>query len=347
MHNRMMLPNSPTSPTITVAQLASSGMPYAFNIWTVYGRIARMPVNCDNRKMDMTNKNGFSVRLRVSSRILSMIVGAGCGHLTFCLMHTLHELDRSLYRWSDLNSCSTPLGDTQPRSHCNDFNASSVRFFDSSHNGVSGTWNETCIEIAKTLWKVNPNNINTHEANGNHGCDWNGETRQGSRAPRHQTSHQKNDEKTQGGRDRCTWNQDTTNRWLTEMHSENMSSIFSRILPKTDLPDLTDIGNDRRFHQSNPKSKHNIGCEHFANGRGIVHHYPGDKMRNIHQKHCSLSAQRLGNPSGENAPGWLANVRNAGEPRRFRWCHSQILVGIVAICVASQCWYHDCRKRHR
>lgn len=152
MHNRMMLPNSPTSPTITVAQLASIGIPYAFNIWTVYGRIARMPVNCDNRKMDMTNKNGFSVRLRISSRILSMIVGAGCGHFTFCLMHTLHELDRSLYRWSDLNSCSTPLGDTQPRSHCNDFNASSVRFFDSSHNGVSGTcgWIE-CIEIAKAL----------------------------------------------------------------------------------------------------------------------------------------------------------------------------------------------------
>lgn len=138
-HNKIIFPSNPTTPIITFAQLTSSGIPYACKICTKYGRMASIPENCDNRKMPNTKKNGLSVRLRISSRNFSMIVGGGCMHLIFRLMQILHELECSLYRSNELNSSSTAFGDTQPRSHCNDFCASSVRFFDSSHNGVSGT----------------------------------------------------------------------------------------------------------------------------------------------------------------------------------------------------------------
>lgn len=81
---------------LTVAQLASIGTPYAFNICTIYGRIANNPVNSLNRNMLITSKNGFNVRFRVNSFNLTSNVGGGCGHFTFCFVHKLHEFDRSL-----------------------------------------------------------------------------------------------------------------------------------------------------------------------------------------------------------------------------------------------------------
>lgn len=106
----------------------------------MYGRIAPNPLNVDKKNVNKTRNNGVSVFLRFNSFIFMSIVGAGCTHFKFCWVQASHEFDRSMYLLSDSNSKFTLFADTHPRSHCSDFCASSVRFLDSNHNGVSGTW---------------------------------------------------------------------------------------------------------------------------------------------------------------------------------------------------------------
>lgn len=85
-------------------------------------------------------KKGFSVRFLFNSLTFPIKLGAGCVHLRFCLIQALHALERSLYRWRALNSSATASGRTHPRSQQSALSASSTRFFDKSHNGVSGIY---------------------------------------------------------------------------------------------------------------------------------------------------------------------------------------------------------------
>lgn len=85
--------------------------------------------------------NGLSVRFRDKSLIFSQSVGAGCGHFTASFSQLVHELDVWLYRLRPLYSSVTATGDTQPRSHCKEFMASSNRPREMSQIGVSGTCN--------------------------------------------------------------------------------------------------------------------------------------------------------------------------------------------------------------
>lgn len=106
----------------------------------MYGRMAKMPQNCMMKHWNAIKMNGFSVRLRPTSFNFSQSVGGGCTHLVANFSQFKHELDIALYRCRSLNSPETAAGDTQPRSHCSDFIASSSRALDSNHIGVSGTY---------------------------------------------------------------------------------------------------------------------------------------------------------------------------------------------------------------
>lgn len=58
------------------------------------------PVNWERKNNDTTIANGFKVRFRFSSAHFSARVGNGWMHCWFCLMHELHEFDRSLWRFN-------------------------------------------------------------------------------------------------------------------------------------------------------------------------------------------------------------------------------------------------------
>lgn len=121
------------------------GLSYALKIWTINGLIAWTPVNCARKKSTIIIMNGLSVLFRFNSDNFSTNVGNGCEHLIFCLMHKLHDLERSLCRFKSLNSCATASRETQPRSQHKDFSASSTRFFAKSHWGVSGIYKIVCF----------------------------------------------------------------------------------------------------------------------------------------------------------------------------------------------------------
>lgn len=54
--------------------------------------IPNNPENNEMMKSDITIVNGFSVGLRFNSLSFSVIVGNGCEHFSFCLIHALHDL---------------------------------------------------------------------------------------------------------------------------------------------------------------------------------------------------------------------------------------------------------------
>lgn len=140
-HNNITLARRPTKPIHTVAKLGLIGTPYACMISVMNGRIAYRPENCAIRNMSRMSSSGFSVRLRVISPSFCRNVGGGCVQMSFCFTHGLHEPELTLYRCNCWNSFATACGGVQPRSHCNDFSASSSRPFDNSHRGVSGICN--------------------------------------------------------------------------------------------------------------------------------------------------------------------------------------------------------------
>lgn len=126
--------------------------------------MAAVLVNWYRKNRLITIKNGFSVRFLFNSLTFPIKLGAGCVHLTFCLTQTLQDLERSLYRCRALNSSDTISGRTHPRSQQSAFSASSTRFFDSSHSGVSGIYghaktNSTCalhlVRHDQGSWKQN------------------------------------------------------------------------------------------------------------------------------------------------------------------------------------------------
>lgn len=145
---KSLLTNSNQFHWHTVAQFELIGSWNVSKICTMYGRIDVMPQNCEIAKQNMTTAKGRIVRFRTSSFILSRRFPLACVHLTCVFWQGIHEFEFSEYRCISLNSFSTAFGDTQPRSHCSDFKASSFRFLERSHSGVSGiytcTWNELC-----------------------------------------------------------------------------------------------------------------------------------------------------------------------------------------------------------
>lgn len=168
----VMVPTMPVTPSATVAQFGLIGVPYTVRMRMMYGRIACMPENCVTQNTMSSTANGFNVRFRTNSFNFCAAVGGGCIHFCSAFTHSGHAFEYSLYRTMPANSFSTAFGDTHPRSHCNDFNASSVRFFDSSHNGVSGIWDN---QITKSYSCSSVcSHVVTYEAYCNHRYDWNG-----------------------------------------------------------------------------------------------------------------------------------------------------------------------------
>lgn len=133
------LPQLSTIPRIITVASDWIGLLYALKICIMYGRIAFEPVKCVITKSDTMMKNGFKVLLRFNSANFSAKVGNACEHWSSSLIHNPHDFERSLWRCSSLNSWATKWPGTQPRSQRSEFSACSVRFFESSHWGVSGT----------------------------------------------------------------------------------------------------------------------------------------------------------------------------------------------------------------
>lgn len=115
------------------------GVLYALKICTINGRIATNRVICNIDNSVTTMANGFMNCLRFNWANFSNIVNGGCVQINFFLIHGTHDLMRSLYCWSEWNSSIASASGIQPRNQRSAFNASLGRFFDSSHNGDSGT----------------------------------------------------------------------------------------------------------------------------------------------------------------------------------------------------------------
>lgn len=179
----------PSNPSMTVVRLASSGTPYALRICTMYGRMAKMPQNCMMKHWNAIKMNGFRVRLRPTSFNFSHSVGGGCSHLADNFSQFKHELDAALYRCKSANSPDTAAGDTQPRSHCSDFIASSPRAFESNQIGVSGTYFLEAKKIVRSSRLVAGANSVTYKINGDQRAQWNRPTNHCDCTPCHQCSH--------------------------------------------------------------------------------------------------------------------------------------------------------------
>lgn len=115
------------------------GTSYALKICTINGRTATRRAICNIKSSVNTMDNGLRLCLRFNCANFSNSVGGGCVHFRFFLLHGTHDFVRSLYRCNEWNSSMAAASEIQPRNHCNDFNASAGRFFDSNHNGDSGT----------------------------------------------------------------------------------------------------------------------------------------------------------------------------------------------------------------
>lgn len=142
--NRTMqtLAKMPITPMIVVVRFASNEMPWALKIWTMYGRIANIAVNCIRRNRQVTKANGLRVRFLVMSLNLLNRVGGGWVHFALVFTQLSHDADIWLISFSWLNSAEILSVDTHPRSTCNVLWASSERSFESSQIGASGTWEE-------------------------------------------------------------------------------------------------------------------------------------------------------------------------------------------------------------
>lgn len=134
------------APIMVVVKLASSNIPNALKMGTIYGRIANIAVNCINANAVTTNTNGLSDRFRSISLNLLRSVGDTCVHFVLDFMHSPHVDDIRLICCNCLNSAEILSVDTQPRRICIDFCASSTRFFDNSHIGASGMNSASTID---------------------------------------------------------------------------------------------------------------------------------------------------------------------------------------------------------
>lgn len=135
----------PMTPMIVVVKFASSEMPWALKICTMYGRIANIAVNCININKMVTRANGLRVRFLVISLNLSTNFGGGCVHLALNFVQLSHDADIWLICLSCSNSGEILSVDTQPRNICKVRCASAERSFESSQIGASGILNETNI----------------------------------------------------------------------------------------------------------------------------------------------------------------------------------------------------------
>lgn len=138
--------------------------------------------------------NGFTVRYRNSSRYFSSNVGGGWPHFWLCLLHELQDVERSHCRCSDCSSLDTDGFETQPRNQQRASAASSSRFFDNSHWGVSGILNYIhffnsnfffllCLRLIM--------NFNTHKTYRNGSNSRHPQTNRSHSSPRHQSVQEK------------------------------------------------------------------------------------------------------------------------------------------------------------
>lgn len=339
---RTMFASSPARPTTTVAQLASIGTPYEFRIWTVYGRIARMPVSCDSRNSDITRKKGFSVRLRVSSFIFSMSVGGGCVHAIFCLAQMLHEFERSFDRCSAWNSCSTYSAGTHPRSHCSDLRASSMRFFDRSQNGVSGIYRGAMNSISSRS-HGNSDSLTKQTAT----IVKMGMTKQYRAADRQSINVPIRKMMKNPSVAAIPAHVIRIPRMDGSLQSANVRLARESLSRGHKLPDFPNVSDDRCLHEADAQPEHDVRDEHLVDGRRSVHHYPCNDVRDVDEEHGLLSPERLRNPSGQNAAHRLTDVGHAGQPGCLRFRQMQELALVLGVGETGQSRNNDRRKRDR
>lgn len=140
---RKIQPKMPMLLIKTVVKFGSIGVPSAIRICIIYGS-RTVTLKCVKKDKQIIRINGRLFRRRRNSLILSRNVDFEWLHRIDCLAHETHALDVSLYFCSSVNSWWTVCGETQPRSHCNDFWASFGRPFDKSQLGDSGTYSIVC-----------------------------------------------------------------------------------------------------------------------------------------------------------------------------------------------------------
>lgn len=109
-----------------------------FKICTINGFKWLIPQKFVKKLQIITIVKGF--RERASNRFINLFVNDGVGwlHLLFVFSHSEHWFELSRYCFSSLSSFWITLSGTQPRSHCNDLEASLSRFLESNQIGVSG-----------------------------------------------------------------------------------------------------------------------------------------------------------------------------------------------------------------
>lgn len=136
---KQQLPTMLIKLSVVAVKCASNGMPYALTICIIYGRITATAQNSMNMLKLLAKMNGFSVRFRRNSLILSENFALTWPHRTGCSAQNSHAVcTDAMWFSSRANSSCTPSADIQPRSHCNDFWAALGRFFDSNQFGDSG-----------------------------------------------------------------------------------------------------------------------------------------------------------------------------------------------------------------
>lgn len=118
--------------------------------------MAAIPFDWTMMKHMTTNMNGLITLERISSRAWSTKLGRWLQSLLF-RMHVAHAVEVRIYSLSSENSWLIADGETQPRSHCNDFWASSVRWWAISQCGVSGTYKDQRDKQQKMFLKFRVN----------------------------------------------------------------------------------------------------------------------------------------------------------------------------------------------
>lgn len=103
----------------------------------IYGRHVLIGENCKKNWSAITRISGFKILMCLSCFTLSRMPRLWSHSMDF-FAHSLQALERMLYFFRLWYSSCTVSGETQPRSHCNDFNAFSCRPLDSNQIGVSG-----------------------------------------------------------------------------------------------------------------------------------------------------------------------------------------------------------------
>lgn len=105
----------------------------------IYDRVELTAQNCRKNWSAIIKIKGFTMRLVQNNLSLSLKVSEW-SHLVDNFEHFSQDSTFKLYSFKLWCSSMTISGETQPRSHCNDFIAFSGRFFDINQIGVSGTF---------------------------------------------------------------------------------------------------------------------------------------------------------------------------------------------------------------